>query len=152
MKTLPILTACTMLIAMPAAAQQTGETEAAGALREAFTAEHEAWEEDTERWREQHDEAMAILEEVYERFTQERMLDHHLDAMDDHAETLREVGLSELAARHARVRSAHEEMREAHHHLMDAIAMLEKAVDEDLGPMSRSKDDTRRRERNRERH
>lgn len=114
-------------MALPAIAQEPAGAE--GALIEAYSAEHQAWEEDLQRWQTDHDEALAALREAIDRFEEESMLEKHQSKIDDHGEMLRQTGLTEVAGQHARARSEHEELRETHHHLMDVISLVQQAMD-----------------------
>ncbi|WP_425409361.1 hypothetical protein [Hyphococcus sp.] len=119
-----------MVFIAPANAQNS---DAEQALVNAFKAEHQAWRSDVNRWENEHEAALRILEEALARFEEETALARHSERIREHGTALDGTGLGELAGHHAHTRSQHEEMREAHHHLMDAIAKVAKAVDENLG-------------------
>jgi len=131
MKLRTALTAAALVAAsVPAYAQSSG---AGTALANSFKAEHEAWKEDVNRWEKEHDDAVRALKEALDRFKEETTLDRHVKMIEEHDTSLGDDGLVGLSGRHARTRSQHEEMRETHHHLMDAIFMVVKAIEEGSG-------------------
>ena len=131
MKNLIVSTAvATCFLAQPALAQNS---DAEQALANSFEAEHEAWKEDLDRWDKEHEEAVRLLTQAIEKLSEESALDRHRTRIEDHKATLEDDGLSGLASHHARARSQHEEMREVHHHLMDAVTMVTKSLEEDAG-------------------
>lgn len=117
-------------------AEDRSAREAMSVFQQAYQAEHRAWGEDVRRWRMDHEQAQKVIKAMLKQFQGDSQISRHMDAIEKHGEVLADEGdaIGSMAEEHARRRALHEEMREAHHHLMEAISMLERSVERDLGP------------------
>jgi hypothetical protein len=96
-------------------------------------AEHQQWEKDHRQWAAEHVALANRLRAIADAIAAgDDGLAQHGGELDTHGTALAEnLDTAPLAARHAQLRSDHENARIAHHELIDAVRNLEQIARDD---------------------
>lgn len=97
-------------------------------------AEHGQWERDVAKWEQEHAKvAQGLTELAVQLRSSEDRLAKYDRVIETHAALLKSdaVESGNVLARHAAMRSAHEDMRRTHARLLEAYGALRRAIDQD---------------------